>query len=312
MTHPNFAPFQAENVSKTFVERDWRGRRRTVQAVRDLSLALEPGEAFGLIGPNGAGKSTTIKMLMGLVRPSRGAMQLNGWPVTDHRARRGVGFLPEHPSLYPQLSARELVSGAARMQGLGRKEAEGEALRLLEEMGLGEVARTPVGKFSKGMLQRAAIAHALAGRPKVLVVDEPLSGLDPVWRTHVVERLMTFRDEGGTILLSSHILDDVERLADRIGILHRGSLRAVTTPADLISRYVSTYVVRTRGAQRPAAAGTSQEGPDQWAIEATEAELWPTLEELRGLAHQVVEIRPAGAGLEGALMSFLEEDTVSA
>jgi len=302
------APFQAENVSKTFVERDWRGRRRSVQAVRELSLALEPGEAFGLIGPNGAGKSTTIKMLMGLVRPSQGSMQLNGRPVTDHRARRGVGFLPEHPSLYPQLSARELVSGAARMQGLGRKEAAGEAERLLGELGLGEVARTPVGKFSKGMLQRAAIAHALAGRPNVLVVDEPLSGLDPIWRTHVVERLMAFRDAGGTVLLSSHILADVERLADRIGILHQGRLRAVTTPADLIGRYVATYVVRTRGSRVPDNPTAHREGPEQWSLELAEADLWPALEELRGLAHQIVEVRPAGAGLEGALMQFLQEE----
>lgn len=305
-------PFQAEGVSKAFVDRDWRGHSRTVQAVSGLSLDLTPGEAFGLIGPNGAGKSTTLKMVMGLVGPSKGSMLLNGLPVTDHRARQGVGFLPEHPSLYPQLSARELVSGAARMQGWSRQESAREGERLLAEFGLGDVSRTPVGKFSKGMLQRTAIAHALAGNPNLLVVDEPLSGLDPIWRVRVVERLMAFRDSGGTILLSSHILADVERLADRIGILHRGELRAVTTPADLIGRYIAAYVVRTRGAQPPNSVQAHHEGPEQWAMEVAEPDLWSVLEELRGLGHQIVEVRPAGAGLEGALMHFLQEDTVPA
>jgi ABC-2 type transport system ATP-binding protein len=305
-------PFAAYNVEKTFRERNWWGNFRTIRAVHDLSFTLVPGEAFGLIGPNGAGKSTTIKMLMGLVHPSQGNLKLNGWPVTDPRARRGVGFLPEHPSLYNQLTAHELVTGAARMQGLGRREAEGDAQRLLGEMGLEEVRHKTVGKFSKGMLQRTAIAHALAGNPNLLVVDEPLSGLDPIWRSHVVERLMAFRDAGGTVLFSSHILADVERLADRIGILHRGALLTVTTPADLIGRYVAHYVVRTRGSYIPEAISARREGPDQWSLEVPEVDLWPTLEEIRHLAHQIVEVRPAGAGLEGALMRFLQESTTSA
>lgn len=301
-------PFQAEDVYKVFAQRSWGGRSRSVQAVTGLSLALEPGEAFGLIGPNGAGKSTTIKMLMGLVRPSSGAMRLNGRPVGDHRSRQGVGFLPEHPALYLQLTAREAVAGAARMQGMAAKPALGEADRLLGELGLGEVARTPLRKFSKGMEQRAAIAHALAGQPHLLVVDEPLSGLDPIWRSHVVERLMAFRDAGGTVLLSSHILADVERVADRIGILDHGHLQAVTTPSDLIGQYVSTYVVRTRGSQNPENNRFRNEGPSQWSGKVAEETLWSTLDDLRNLGHQILEVRPAGAGLEGALMQFLEKD----
>ncbi|MFP4561476.1 MAG: ABC transporter ATP-binding protein [Thiohalorhabdus sp.] len=307
MTDRGEVPFQAQGISKVFKERNWRGRTHTVQAVSGLDLALEPGEAFGLIGPNGAGKSTTIKMLMGLVRPSAGTMRLNGCPVEDHRARQGVGFLSEHPALYPQLTALEVVSGAARIQGMARGEAQGEAERLLGEMGLAGVARTPLRKFSKGMQQRAAIAHALAGRPDLLVVDEPLTGLDPIWRTRVVERLMAFRDEGGTVLLSSHILADVERLADRIGILHQGQLHAVTTPASLIGRYVQTYVIRTQGRQDPADESFWKEGSDQWSGEVSEEALWPSLDRLRELGHQIVEVRPAGAGLEGAVMRFLEE-----
>jgi ABC-2 type transport system ATP-binding protein len=296
-------PLIAQGVTKIFRERDWLGRLSSNQALSDLDLHLEPGEAFGLIGPNGAGKSTTIKLTLGLAFPTRGTIQLNGLPCTDHRARQGVGYIPENPALYDHLTALETVQSAARMQGMGKDQAATEAERLLNEVGLSERAKSPLRSFSKGMSQRVAVAHALAGNPRVIIADEPLSGLDPVWRKRVVDLFMAFRDAGGTLLLSSHILADVERLADRVGILYGGSLREVTTPAELLAREVTSYIVRSQGAAAP--SNGANEGMNQWSQEVAVENLWGVLFELREQGHQLLEIRPSGAGLEGALTQLL-------
>jgi ABC-2 type transport system ATP-binding protein len=275
-----------------------------------LDLRLERGEAFGLIGPNGAGKSTTIKLILGLAFPTLGTIHLNGLPCTDHKARQGVGYIPENPALYDHLSALETVQSAARMQGMGRDQATTEAERLLNEVGLSKRAKNPLRNFSKGMSQRVAVAHALAGSPRIIIADEPLSGLDPVWRKRVVDLFIAFRDAGGTLLLSSHILADVERLADRVGILYNGRLREVTTPGELLAREVTNYMVRSQGTVPP--SNGAREGRDQWSREVARENLWQVLSELREKDHQIVEIRPSGAGLEGALTQLLNRYEVEA
>jgi ABC-2 type transport system ATP-binding protein len=190
------------------------------------------------------------------------------------------------------------------MQGMPRHEAASETTRLLQEVGLAGRAGSPLKSFSKGMTQRVAVAHAMAGNPRVIIADEPLSGLDPVWRKHVADLFMGFRDAGGTLLLSSHILADVERVADRVGILHRGRLREVSSPGELISREITSYIVRSQGGSRPLEA--TREGADQWIQEVHSEALWEALAELRKSGHQILEVRPAGAGLEGALTRLLD------
>lgn len=309
-THP--LPLKARGLAKTFSQRLWWGGRRRSRALERLDLTVQSGEAFGLVGPNGAGKSTTIKLALGLAFPSAGEVHLHDLPPTEARARRGLGYMPENPSLMGHLSTLENLTGAGRLRGLDWRTARRQAGTMLEQVGLAESAGKPLDQLSKGMAQRAALAHALIGNPDFLVLDEPLTGLDPLWRKEVIDLLMAYREEGGTLLFCSHILSDVERLVDRIGILDQGRLRTITTPAELIGRHVATYTVRTRGAHQPKTADAHREGPEQWTMEVDEAGIWPVLEDLRGQGHQIVEIRPSGAGLEGALMQFLEEGRESA
>ncbi len=299
-------PIEADGLTKVYRDRDWLGRRSKKTGLQSLDLALRPGEAFGLIGPNGAGKSTTLKGLMGLIFPTEGEIRLNGVPANRSESRRGVGFIPESPSLYHHLTAFETVYGAARMQGLNREEARADARQQLESVGLSGEAATPLRRFSRGMVQRVAIAHALAGRPELVVADEPLTTLDPIWRREVVELLIAFRDRGGTILLSSHILADVERLADRVGILFEGALREISTPARLIADNVTRYRVRTHGEDPPDEGGAEREAEDQWALETEGDKLQATLSRLQSQGHRIIEVRPAGAGLEEALAARLE------
>lgn len=300
-------PLVASGLSKRFIERSWTGARREIAALRELSLALAPGEAFGLVGPNGAGKSTAIKILLGLIAADAGEARLNGRAVSDPICRRGLGYLPEQANLYGHLSAREMVASSGRMHGLSGSAATHEAERWLERLGLADQAHLPLRGFSKGMTQRAALAHALAGRPRLLILDEPLSGLDPVWRKAVVDLLGQFRDGGGTLLFSSHILGDVERLADRIGILHQGRLRDTTTPGALMAAYVTRYTVRSQGADAPPGLDAQPEGGGQWSLETGADALWPTLEALRSADHRLLEVRPAGAGLEEAFLTLLQD-----
>lgn len=199
---------------------------KMVEAVRAISFEVKRGEIFGFLGPNGAGKTTTIKTLLGLIFPSAGTVRLFGREVTDPAARRRVGFLPENPYLYQYLTAREIMDLAGRLSGMREPERARRAGELLHRVGLGSVMDRPVRKFSKGMLQRAGLAQALMGDPELLILDEPMTGLDPIGRKEVRDLILEERSLGRTVMFSSHILSDVEMLCDRVAILNRGQLVA--------------------------------------------------------------------------------------
>jgi ABC-2 type transport system ATP-binding protein len=298
---------EAEELSKIFRERSGLRPPNPVTALDGMDLALRPGEAFGLIGPNGAGKSTAIKLFTGLIFPTRGQVRLNGGPPTEANYRRGLGVVPENPSLYLHLTPRETLYSAARLHGLGHSLARQRSDGLLERLGLANVASVLVRKFSKGMAQRVALGQALAGDPHLLILDEPLTGLDPVWRRRVVDMLAEYRGNGGTLLFSSHILADVERLADRIGILLQGRLQEVTATADLLAGNLNQYTVRFAG-EHPGPLGDAvQETPGHWRLEAAADELWGTLERIRGAEGTLLEVHPGGSGLEDILMARISE-----
>ena len=170
---------RVEHVAKVFRQGFWM---RRVEAVRDVSFEVSAGHIYGFLGPNGAGKTTTIKMLTGLIAPTAGTASLFGVDVSDHRARRKVGFLPENPYVYPYLTAREFVHMCGRLSGLSTRAARDRSERVLDQAGVLYAADRPVRKLSKGMLQRAGLAAALVGDPELLILDEPMSGLDPVDR----------------------------------------------------------------------------------------------------------------------------------
>jgi ABC-2 type transport system ATP-binding protein len=211
-----------ESVTKTYYS-DFLRRERPV--LRGLTFGVRRGEAYALLGANGAGKTTTMKILLGLMRAGSGEALIDGFPVSDPRARREVGFLPEHPYFLPHLTGEELVRYYARLSALGASDARAASKRLLDRVRLGSSRRRPIRTYSKGMLQRLGFAQALVAGPRLLILDEPLSGLDPVGRKEMRDLLLELKAGGMTMLLSSHILEDVEKLCDRAGFLVDGRIR---------------------------------------------------------------------------------------
>lgn len=218
----------AEDLRKRYRGAQRRGRG---DALGGVSLTIAPGEIVGLLGPNGAGKSTFAKIVCGLVRPTAGAARLDGHPVGSRAAQARLGYLAELFRYPPWATADGLLRTHQQLAGSSGGAAErGE---LLELVGLGDAAAVRVGSMSKGMQQRLGLAQALIGRPSLVLLDEPTSALDPVGRAHVREVLRELRDRGQSVLLSSHLLPEVEQVADRVAIIARGKLIAEGAPADL-------------------------------------------------------------------------------
>lgn len=198
--------------------------KKNIQAVSDLSLDVKQGEVFGLIGPNGAGKSTTIRLLLGLIRPDSGSILFRGKPLSEAAIQSEIGYLPENPYLYDHLSLFELLNFCGCTSGLGSSQIQERGHELMARLGLLEAQKRPLRTFSKGMLQRAGICFALLHDPSMIILDEPMSGLDPIGRKMVFDLIMELKQMGKTIFFCSHILSDVERLCDRIGLMAKGRL----------------------------------------------------------------------------------------
>jgi len=196
--------------------------RKDVHAVQGISFSVPAGDIFGFLGPNGAGKTTTIKMLTGLIRPTAGTATLLGEAVPSARARQKIGFLPENPYIYPYLTPQEFVEMCGRLSGLRGAALRDRSRQVLERTGVLYAADRPARRLSKGMLQRTGLAAALVADPELLILDEPMSGLDPVGRKEVKDLIVEERRAGRTIFFSTHILGDVETLCDRVVILRRG------------------------------------------------------------------------------------------
>lgn len=233
-------------------------RRREVRAVEDLDLCVRRGEIYGFLGPNGAGKSTTIKMLVGLVRPTSGTARLFGEPITSRRARRRLGYLPENPYFHDFLTARQLLHFHGRLCGLSAGDLADRVPRLLDLVGLTKAADLPLRRYSKGMVQRAGIAQALIADPDLVILDEPMSGLDPIGRKDVRDVIFRLKEEGKTIFFSSHILPDVEAICDRVGLLLGGRLREEGRLEDLLSAGARAVDVVAEGIPERLAAELSQ------------------------------------------------------
>ncbi|QDE70670.1 ABC transporter [Myxococcus xanthus] len=216
---PNL-PVSIRGLSKTYKVGFFLNKQ--VKALQGLDLEIAPGQVYGLLGPNGAGKSTTIKILMGLVRASQGQALLFGEPPDRPHVRRQVGFLPENPSLYEYLTGREFVTLAGRIFGLSGHELDQRVERVLGDVGMGRASDLQIRRYSKGMVQRTALAQALISGPRLLVLDEPTSGLDPLGRRQMRDLILAERAKGTTILFCTHIISDVESLCDRVVVLVGG------------------------------------------------------------------------------------------
>lgn len=279
--------------------------RKKITAVADVSLKVSQGESFGFIGPNGAGKSTTIKILMGSLRSTSGQAKLNGLECSNPKSRIGVGYVPESPYLYDYLTPLETLEMGCKLHHVQEQNTRAYCMGWLDKFSLAHVASRKIRTFSKGMAQRTALAYALAVRPRLLVLDEPLSGLDPVGRKEVIDILMDYRIQGGALFFSSHVLYDVERLADRFGLIHQGRLTTVQSPAELVGE-TSMMVVRSLG--ETLVAGMVGDSFGHWYTEIEQNRLWPLLDMLRASGHSIVEVRPK-ISLETAFMAYVSKET---
>jgi ABC-2 type transport system ATP-binding protein len=233
-----------EDLKKTY-RTGFLGRR--VPALRGVDLTVEPGETYGLLGANGAGKTTTIKILMGLLFPDSGKVEVLGKPLGDRRVRRRIGFLPENPYFYEYLTARESLLFYGKLQGVGADVVEKHGGELLERLELGHAANQRLRGYSKGMRQRFGLAQALVNDPDLVVLDEPLEGIDPRGRRLLKDLVQDLRERGKAILFSSHILADVEEISDRVCILHHGRVLRQGELGEILRTRSTATDVRFRG-----------------------------------------------------------------
>jgi len=221
---------EIQNLTKVFTTGLKRGN---VVALDSVSFGVDQGEVFGLLGPNGAGKTTLVKVLLGITSATAGDVVIDGFSPRDHRSRLKVGFLQENPRFPDHLTGRGLLTLAGRMCGMTASEIEPRATVLLELVDMGKWADTKVRKYSKGMIQRVGLAQALVADPDLIFLDEPTEGIDPIGKVEIRDVLKKLREEGKTVFLNSHLLGEVEMIADRVAILSRGKLVRVARVDEL-------------------------------------------------------------------------------
>lgn len=288
----------------------WRKRRK--RALHPLNLNVEEGEIFGFLGPNGAGKTTTLKMLMGLVFPTGGTARILGMELDDPRMKAQIGFLPEQPYFYDYLTARELLRYYGRLSGMESKQLAPRVDSVLDQVGLKDAANVQLRKFSKGMLQRAGVAQAILHDPKVVFLDEPMSGLDPMGRREVRVLIEQLKNEGKTVFFSTHILSDAEALCDRVAILNRGTLRGVGAVEELTAAMQGQVEIVWAGNSAPAAL-TSLAAECRIAGDTVRAVLPSTqqdsaIETLRREKLRLISVTPVRLSLEDYFMAQLAGD----
>jgi ABC-2 type transport system ATP-binding protein len=284
-------------------------KKRLVRACKSVSFDVRRGEIFGFLGPNGAGKTTTIKMLTGLISPTGGEAYLFGERVPSARARKRIGFLPENPYVYPYLTPREFVELCGSLSGMSGPSLTSRTMDVLTKVGIAYAADRQVRRLSKGMLQRTGLAAALVADPEMLILDEPMSGLDPVGRKEVRDLIFQERDAGRTIFFSTHILSDVEAMCDRVTILREGEVVVSGAIRQLLRGDVMrTDVLLARASDELRAALEEAGLPPQTRAELTlvevmgEARVPEVLKLALDHGAQVVEVTPRRETLEDLFM----------
>lgn len=282
----------------------------SADAVVDVSLKVSSGAIHGLLGPNGAGKTTTLKMLLGLVKPSGGRFEIDGVDASKPIARKGLGFLPEQPYFPPQLTADEALVMYGRLAGLDTAEIRSAAPDLLATVGLHGRGATTLSKFSRGMLQRFGLAQALLGEPRIVVLDEPASGLDPVGQRDVRNLMLELRSAGVTVLLSSHQLSEVEAVCDEVTILNRGRVAARGHIDDLLNVAGQTSVKARGQGALPAeveslVSDTAASG-GIWVFSVADTHVRRVVDALDDGGFSIVSIEPKRESLEDYFAAMLD------
>jgi ABC-2 type transport system ATP-binding protein len=285
------------------------------KSLEDLSMQVETGEVFGFLGPNGAGKSTTIKLLMRLIFPTAGTARILGKSINDISMHRDIGYLPEQPYFYDYLTAPELLDYFARFHGLRATDRQERVQNMLKRVGLDTAKKIQLRKYSKGMLQRVGLAQAILHDPQVVVLDEPMSGLDPLGRREVRDIILELKKDGRTVLFSTHILSDAEMLCDRVGVIVGGKLRGVGAPENLVG-------IKTQGMeilfepgmaskQTTLQARATRTG-ERYRVQMKEEELYGALEELQAAGARILSVTQIKPTLEEFFVDLVEAQRAQA
>lgn len=282
------------------------------RSLEGLTMQVENGEVFGFLGPNGAGKSTTIKLLVGLIFPEAGTARILGKPITDIEMHRDIGYLPEQPYFYDYLTAAEVLDYFARFHDLTAADRKERVARMLKKVGLETAGKIQLRKYSKGMLQRVGLAQAILHDPQVVILDEPMSGLDPIGRREVRDIILELKRDGRTVMFSTHILSDAEMLCDRVGVIVGGKLRGVGAPGEIVGMkaHGMEILFELPGSSVSAAAilGKATKTGDRYRLQVPEEELYEALEQLRGVGAKILSVAQVKASLEEYFMHLIQAD----
>ncbi len=303
---------RTEQLTKTYLV----PRKPPVQALRGVNLEIQRGEIFALLGTNGAGKSTLMKILLGLVSPSQGSASLCGYPITDSRSRIGIGYLPEQSFLFQSATLLSFLKLSGKLSGMEEPALSKRAELLIEQFGLVERRTSQLKNFSKGMLRLASIAQALMHEPELLFLDEPTDGLDPKARIIIRDLLKEYRDKGKTIFLNSHVLLEVEAIADRVAIMNQGKIVRSGTVAELAPSG-NKYVITTRQSIPPHLVQqfpphTLISSHDTTTIElSTPSALNYVLDILSTAGIEIISSGPIKSSLEDTFLSVVNGDATN-
>jgi len=303
-----------EIVSVTELVKEFRVglRARRKRVLHGITFGVREGEIFGFVGPNGAGKTTTLKILMGLIFATSGSARVLGHDVTETAFRRQIGFLPENPYFYDYLTGREILRFYARLSGLSGGRIDARVATLLEWVGLVHAADARLRTYSKGMLQRIGIAQALVHDPKVVFLDEPMSGLDPIGRKEIRDLVLRLQADGKTVFMNTHILSDVEAVCDRVAIIVQGRIRYEGGTHDFLDAGERACDVALRGvpaelAQRLEDAGLGLRGVgDRVELRVPEKQVGEVLGAALAAGAEVVSVNPHRRSLEEIFLSAVE------
>ncbi len=304
---------EIENLSKEYPFGFLNLKKK--KSLEGLSMQVQTGEVFGFLGPNGAGKSTTIKLLMRLIFPTSGTARILGKSIEDVSMHQDIGYLPEQPYFYDYLTAAELLEYFARFHGLQAAERHERVQRMLKKVGLETAKKIQLRKYSKGMLQRTGLAQAILHDPQVVVLDEPMSGLDPLGRREVRDIILELKKEGRTVLFSTHILSDAEMLCDRVGVIVGGKLRGVGTPGEMVGIQTQgmevLFELRGDGKRFPLLDKATKIG-ERYRLQVPEADLYATLDELKATNARILSVAQLKSTLEEFFMNLVDADRAQA
>ncbi|HXN52239.1 MAG TPA: ABC transporter ATP-binding protein [Candidatus Acidoferrum sp.] len=308
------AAIEIENLSKEYPFGFLHLKKKT--SLEGLTMSVEDGEVFGFLGPNGAGKSTTIKLLVGLIFPTAGTARILGKSISDISMHADIGYLPEQPYFYDYLTAAELLDYFARFHDLPAQERKVRVERMLKKVGLETAGKIQLRKYSKGMLQRVGLAQAILHDPKVVILDEPMSGLDPVGRREVRDIILELKQAGKTVLFSTHILSDAEMLCDRVGVIVGGKLRGVGAPDEIVGMKAQAMevlfeYVGPAGGLEALLSKATQTGR-RYHMQVAEVDLYATLQQLGGAGAKILLVTQVKSTLEEYFMHLVDADRAQA